>query len=165
MKRTPELVAEAQILYNLGYGYSAIGRELGFSRHSIRTWFNGAENRAKVAKWREANPAKVKAHNRSYKETKARCVKEWRKANPERWAALNSDKEARRRARKRGTSNGESLADIYSECRRVSKETGIPHHVDHIIPLSKGGTHTRDNLQILTAEENLRKGAKLNYGA
>lgn len=161
MKRTPELLAEAQILYNLGYGYSVIGRELGFSRHTIYVWFNQDKNRARAAKWRKLNPDKAKAHNQGYKETKARCTREWKKANPERWAALHSDKEARRRARKRGTSNDESLSDIYAECRRISKETGIPHHVDHIIPLSKGGTHTRDNLQILTAEENLRKGAKL----
>jgi len=42
--------------------------------------------------------------------------------------------------------------------------TGIQHHVDHIIPLSKGGLHHPDNLQILTAEENLKKGAKLIPG-
>jgi 5-methylcytosine-specific restriction endonuclease McrA len=32
------------------------------------------------------------------------------------------------------------------------------YHVDHIKPISKGGTHTLDNLQYLLAEENLKKG-------
>ena len=36
------------------------------------------------------------------------------------------------------------------------------HQVDHIIPLSKNGTHHEDNLQILTREENLRKSNKLD---
>lgn len=31
------------------------------------------------------------------------------------------------------------------------------HHVDHIVPLSRGGLHHEDNLQYLTASENCRK--------
>lgn len=50
---------------------------------------------------------------------------------------------------------------IYQECARITEETGIAHHVDHIHPISKGGKHHPDNLQILTAIENIRKGNKL----
>jgi 5-methylcytosine-specific restriction endonuclease McrA len=50
---------------------------------------------------------------------------------------------------------------IYQECARITEETGISHHVDHIHPISKGGKHHPDNLQILTATENIRKGNKL----
>jgi len=35
--------------------------------------------------------------------------------------------------------------------------------VDHIIPLSKGGLHHPDNLQVITAYDNVRKNAKLKY--
>ena len=41
------------------------------------------------------------------------------------------------------------------------RERGDDVQVDHIMPLSKGGTHTIDNLQILPTIENKRKGAKL----
>jgi hypothetical protein len=34
------------------------------------------------------------------------------------------------------------------------------HHVDHIWPFSKGGSHTMDNLRVIAKTENLRKGAK-----
>lgn len=37
----------------------------------------------------------------------------------------------------------------------------VKHRVDHIIPLSKGGLHHLDNLQILKAVDNLRKWCKL----
>ena len=50
---------------------------------------------------------------------------------------------------------------IYQECARITEETGVPHHVDHIHTISKGGKHHPDNLQILTAIENIRKGNKL----
>lgn len=53
------------------------------------------------------------------------------------------------------------ILSIYKECAKITEETGVPHHVDHIIPISKGGPHHPDNLQILTATENIRKGNKL----
>jgi 5-methylcytosine-specific restriction endonuclease McrA len=54
----------------------------------------------------------------------------------------------------------EQVLAIYSESRRLTKETGIQHHVDHIKPLAKGGRHHPSNFQILTAEENLKKSDK-----
>ena len=34
-------------------------------------------------------------------------------------------------------------------------------HIDHIIPLARGGSHTQDNLQLAHAHCNISKGAKL----
>jgi 5-methylcytosine-specific restriction endonuclease McrA len=52
------------------------------------------------------------------------------------------------------------ILSLYEECSRISIETGIPHEVDHIVPICKGGLHHPDNLQILTMEENRKKGGK-----
>lgn len=53
---------------------------------------------------------------------------------------------------------------IYEECKRISMETGVQHHVDHIFPLNGGncsGLHVPWNLQIIPAQENLRKSNKV----
>lgn len=57
----------------------------------------------------------------------------------------------------------DTIKRIYIECNKITNETGIEHHVDHIIPLSGEivcGLHVPWNLQIITAEENLRKSNK-----
>ena len=56
------------------------------------------------------------------------------------------------------------VKNIYLLRYRLS-ETGVEYHVDHRIPLSKGGKHHPDNLWVIPAVENLRKGAKLPAAA
>lgn len=53
------------------------------------------------------------------------------------------------------------IAKIYLRSRILSELTHIPHEVDHIFPLAKGGLHHQDNLQILTRAENRSKGIKI----
>lgn len=47
---------------------------------------------------------------------------------------------------------------VYCEC-----DISVKYHVDHIIPLSKGGEHKAENIQILCPSCNVKKSAKLNY--
>jgi 5-methylcytosine-specific restriction endonuclease McrA len=53
---------------------------------------------------------------------------------------------------------------IYRESQQLTLSTGVQHHVDHIIPINSDlvcGLHTEANLQIITAEENMRKSNHL----
>jgi 5-methylcytosine-specific restriction endonuclease McrA len=55
------------------------------------------------------------------------------------------------------------IESLYELSQRLSMDTGILHHVDHIIPLKGGlvsGLHTPDNLQVIPWMCNLQKSNK-----
>jgi len=76
-------------------------------------------------------------------------------------------RKAKRRAKLKNARINNSKAEekdirlIYKKCKQLNVEAGeILWNVDHIKPLSKGGSHHPSNLQIIGALENKVKGAK-----
>ena len=56
-----------------------------------------------------------------------------------------------------------AIRDVYLRAEQMTKETGVPHHVDHVIPLrgkNVSGLHVENNLAVIRWDENLRKGNK-----
>jgi 5-methylcytosine-specific restriction endonuclease McrA len=58
----------------------------------------------------------------------------------------------------------DQLRYFYEEAKRLTEQTGIAHHVDHIVPIqgvTVCGLHVPWNLQVLTASENCSKQNRL----
>jgi 5-methylcytosine-specific restriction endonuclease McrA len=104
-------------------------------------------------------------HHVEHREANCERARKWAKDNPAKARARGAKRRVSLRSQTPPDADLVKIVAIYEECIRVTEETGIMHHVDHIIPIIEGGLHHEDNLQILTAEENLKKGAKLPVGA
>lgn len=56
------------------------------------------------------------------------------------------------------------MAAVYAEAKRLTRVTGIPHDVDHIVPLQAqgvSGLHVPANLRPMPSSDNRRKGNRL----
>jgi hypothetical protein len=134
------------------------------------------ENREEIT---QANREKYKADKEKYRIRN----RSWVDRNREKKYAINKKHEAghpqarqaryaKHRAQKKGATptwlTPEQLTEIrnfYSRASNLSKESGIRHHVDHIIPLTHPevcGLHVPSNLQVLTESENTRKKNKFD---
>jgi 5-methylcytosine-specific restriction endonuclease McrA len=112
--------------------------------------------REKCRLWREGN-----------RETMRECGRTYSRKNPDKRAT----KTRNRKARIRGSVGRHTVAD---ERRQYERQRGrcywcgvsVPwsaKHVDHVIPVARGGSNGPENLVIACASCNLSKGAKLPH--
>jgi len=156
-------------------------------KKNCKLWSKNNPERCKInyKKWCLKNPNKVKEINKRYRKkcinkrkkyskdyfkiNKTKCyemMKVWRKNNPEKIRAIRRKSIYKRRLRQKFTNittlfliELKAKTKICPYCYQHIKK----YHLDHIIPLSKGGTHTKDNVCYCCAECNLKKNNKMIY--
>lgn len=120
-----------------------------------------------IKAYRIANKEKIAATNKALYE----ATKEHRLAYYKKWKAENKHIRAanqrNRRAKKKSSVGQHTANDIKNlmefqkgKCACCLKSIKDGYQVDHIIPLSKGGSNDKYNIQLLCAPCNLSKRAK-----
>lgn len=107
------------------------------------------------------------------------CFSEYARVNRKRktelsnaWQRANKDAVAYQAMRYRNQktqamprwANETEIRKFYTEATRLTEETGIPHEVDHIVPLRSPivcGLHVSANLRVITKAENRIKSNSL----
>lgn len=161
--------------------YTSTGQCVDCQREHRREWAAAnpeKERESRVAslrKWTANNPELKREYARrsnSKPEVSAnnvRRARRWAEANPERAHELRLVADRNRRALRRGcpdTHTKDDVAEIMrrqkyrcAECGASVRKT-TERHVDHIMPLSRGGSNGKQNLQVLCPPCNLKKAAK-----
>ena len=95
------------------------------------------------------------------KKKKTEYSKQYRKENPEKLAAISVKyKNLKEKQTPILTEDEQKRIKQLYEMRNKLNENGVGFQVDHIQPLSKGGLHHPNNLQILSSSLNLQKNNK-----
>lgn len=130
------------------------------------------EYKAKKAQYdrayRDQHQAKLKAqHRQAYlnnRETRKQKARQWKRDHPEQVAVHNRNREARAiNALGHHTINDirKLKALQRGKCWWCGKSLGKHYHVDHRVPLAKGGSNWPSNLVLTCADCNLKKGTRL----
>lgn len=128
---------------------------------------NREKIRAYYREWKEANRERVNALSRKWweanKEKHKATVRNWSKRNKDKEATTTRNYLARRRAAE-GTHSHQEILDMYDDQQGLCAYCEIPlfgaYHVDHMLPLTRGGSNSWDNLAIVCPTCNISKFTK-----
>lgn len=138
------------------------------SREYHREWRKKNPGKAAqyVAKWRKnIGSDRVLEAAKEYREANREKTREaasrWQKNNRAKATASQNRREAEKLRATPEWANHDKIEEFYKEAERLSQIHSRHYHVDHVVPLRSKivcGLHWEGNLQVIPAEENIRKG-------
>ena len=112
---------------------------------------------------REKLNEKARQYRAKDPERHREIVRRWAKENPDKDAANKAKRRAIRRKATVSWANYAAIQQVYRDARTLSEDLGVEFHVDHIVPLRGKlvcGLHWEGNLQIIPANDNMKKSNK-----
>jgi len=137
-----------------------------------RAWYERVKGTpkftAKVSEYQARTKDEKREYDREYRarnpELQTRRATEWRRNNPDKRKAIMRQYSAKRRTQEEAGITGGMLAAWTLEqpkvCFYCDVDCAGSFHVDHFMPLAKGGAHVLTNLRIACPPCNLRKNAR-----
>lgn len=117
--------------------------------------------------WKKANPESVNASNRQYNRENADAANAWRKkwldAHPEKRSEYAQVRHARKLSQFVEYVSRNAVFERDGGICGICHEAADPAnwHLDHVMPLARGGEHSYANVQVAHPFCNISKGAKI----
>jgi hypothetical protein len=140
-----------------------------YNRQRVKDWRESNLERSKETckRWGIENPEKKKESTKRWRDKNKKqftdTQKAWRDQNKH---IINFHSGKRRKLMQESflmlhADQEKIIKTIYETSSRVGNCLNIPHEVDHIVPVTKGGHHVHTNLQVLPARINRMKYNKM----
>ena len=97
---------------------------------------------------------------KNHKEQKRQKQKDWNKANPDKLRVHYQNRKSRVGNQRINEKDIKFIFSLQKGCCAICRTTLDSYEIDHIKPLSLGGKHEKDNIQILCRSCNRVKHAK-----
>lgn len=125
-----------------------------------------ADERRRYAERAGEINARQRRYRQSNPEARAQTAKRYAMKNRDIMAECWSARRNRKKNAMPEWVDRSAIKAIYAQCQAITKQTGIKHEVDHIVPLAGitiCGLHVPWNLQVITQAENRRKGYSIAH--
>lgn len=131
----------------------------------LRSYMNGMKEGRIIHKSGEENPLWSGGVSESLRRRKesgkiAESVRKYRRENPEKVREYSMRRKSRKFGRLPKGTISRLLKLQSNKCVICRCSLGAGYHMDHIMPLAKGGKHEAENIQILCPTCNVRKSDK-----
>jgi len=134
-------------------------------------WIDNLDaNHERQRRYREQNAELVRAQKRLYRKANIEDARERDRRYRKSHKVQRRIWESARRARKRSAPGSYTVADIERQyqaqkgkCYYCGMKVGKQYHIDHVVPLSRGGSNSPENVVIACPDCNFGKNNKLPH--